>query len=172
IHLPASLLLDCQPLYPPNIVPSFIKQLPKTYTQLSADPLISGVMGYTGESTNFLWFKTFLFVEVFFQVPVFIIGIRGLWKDSHSIYLLMLVYGASTATTTLPCLTVLLSTPTTSAQTIAAGVQSITLSQRFLLFSSYFPFFLLPFFMAVDMALRIAKLLPTGVMVTAQKKSQ
>lgn len=92
--------------------------------------------------------------------------------DSHSIYLLMLVYGASTATTTLPCLTVLLSTPITSAQTIAAGIQSITVSQRFLLLSSYLPFFLLPLFMAVDMTLRIAKLLRTGVALTAGKKSQ
>ncbi|KAG8220819.1 hypothetical protein J3R82DRAFT_2264 [Butyriboletus roseoflavus] len=64
IHLPASLLLDCQALYPHNLVPSFIRQLPKMYTQLSADPLISGAMGYTGDSSNFLWFKTFLFVEV------------------------------------------------------------------------------------------------------------
>jgi len=38
-------------------------QLPKMYTQSSADPLISGVMGYAGESNDFIWFKTFLFVE-------------------------------------------------------------------------------------------------------------
>ena len=84
----------------------------------------------------------------------------------------MLVYGASTATTTLPCLTVLLFTPITNAQTIAAGIQSITVFQYFLLLSSYLPFFLVPMFMAVDMAIRIAKLLPTGVAVTAERKSR
>ncbi|KAF8551356.1 hypothetical protein OG21DRAFT_1598514 [Imleria badia] len=176
IHLPASLLLDCQPLYPPSLVPHFISQLPKKYIQLSADPLVGGAMGYANESNDFLWFKTFLFVEAFFQVPVFILGLKGLWKGmnpqlsklqsySCSIYLLLLVYGASTATTTLPCLTVLLSTPITS-------VQSITVSQRYLLLSSYLPFFVLPMFMAVDMAMRIAKLLQAGVAVTAERKSQ
>lgn len=114
---------------------------------------------------------------------------RGLWKGmyphissiqscfddfagSYSIYILMLVYGASTATTTLPCLSVLFTTPITSVQTIAAGVQSITVFQRFLLLSSYLPFFLLPLFMTLDMAVRITKLVQAGVEVTAGKKFQ
>ena len=84
----------------------------------------------------------------------------------------MLIYGASTATTTLPCLTMLLSTPITSAQTITAGVHSITESQRLLLLSSYLPFFLLPLFMALDMTVRVAKLLQDGLAVTAGKKVQ
>ncbi|KAN0101022.1 Transmembrane protein 6/97 [Tylopilus felleus] len=171
IHLPASLLLDCQSLYPPSFVPSLISRLPKMYTQLSADPLISGAMGYTGESTSFIWFKTFLFVEAFFQVPVFVIGMIGLWKDSHSTYLLLLIYGASTATTTLPCLAVLLSTPITSAHTIASGAQSITVSQYYLLLSSYLPFFLLPVFMVVDMAIRVTRS-QAIVMPTPNRKSQ
>ncbi|KAG9312794.1 transmembrane protein 6/97 [Chiua virens] len=172
MHLPASLLVDGQALYPSAVVPSFISQLPKMYTQLSADPLISGAMGYVGESSNFVWFKTFLCVEMFFQVPVFILGMIGLWKDCRSVYLLLLVYGASTATTTLPCVTVLLATPTTSAQTIAAGIQSVTPSQRLMLLSSYLPFFLLPLYMAVDMAGRVSKLVQAGSVATEGKKSQ
>lgn len=43
--------------------------LPKMYTQFSADPLISGAMGHTGESNNFIWFKTFLFVEAWVLPP-------------------------------------------------------------------------------------------------------
>jgi hypothetical protein len=115
---------------------------------------------------------------------------RGLWKgrkcrdssppsrilisftDSRSIYVLLLVYGASTATTTLPCLAVLLATPITSAQTIAAGIQSVTSFQRLLLLSSYVPFFLLPLFMTVDMALRVVKLVHAGAASAAGKKSQ
>lgn len=93
------------------------------------------------------------------------------FTDSRSIYLLLLVYGASTATTTLPCLTVLLSTPITSAQAIAAGVYSITESQRLLLLSSYLPFFLIPLFMALDMTVRVAKLQRAGLMVEAGKKN-
>lgn len=43
-----------------------------------------------------------------------------------------------------------------------------------LLLSSYIPFFLIPLFMAVDMAVRIARLLPdgAGVAVTAERKSR
>ncbi|KAF9244673.1 transmembrane protein 6/97 [Melanogaster broomeanus] len=172
IHLPASLLLDCQALYPSWLIPSFISGLPKMYTDFSADPLINGAMGHVGEASHFIWFKSFLAVEAFFQVPVFILGMRGLWKDSPSIYVLILVYAASTATTTLPCLAVLLATPVTSAQTIAAGIPSITSFQRLLLLSSYVPFFLLPLFMTVDMALRVLKLVQAGAAATAYKKSQ
>ncbi|KIK99355.1 hypothetical protein PAXRUDRAFT_822835 [Paxillus rubicundulus Ve08.2h10] len=172
IHLPASLLLDCQAVYPSWLVPSFITVLPKMYTQFSADPLINGAMGYAGDSSNFIWFKSFLALEAFFQVPVFVLGIRGLWKDSRSIYVLLLVYAASTATTTLPCLAVLLATPITSAQTIAAGIPSVTSFQRLLLLSSYVPFFLLPLFMTVDMALRVIKLVHAGAASAAGKKSQ
>ncbi|KAG6374727.1 transmembrane protein 6/97 [Boletus reticuloceps] len=172
IHLPASLLLDCQPLYPPSLVPSFISQLPELYIQFSADPLVGGALGYFGTSNDFTWFKTFLLVEAFFQIPVFILGMKGLWKNSRCIYVLILIYGASTATTTLPCLAVLFNTPITSAETIATGVQSITMSQRYMLLSSYLPFFLVPMLMTIDMATRIAKLVQAGVAVTAERKSQ
>ena len=90
--------------------------------------------------------------------------------DCRSVYLLLLIYGVSTATTTLPCLTVLLSTPTTSAQTVAAGVHSITSFQRLLLLSSYTPFFLIPLLMTVDMTRRVAKLFQAGLAVTAGKQ--
>ncbi|KAG7091790.1 hypothetical protein E1B28_008194 [Marasmius oreades] len=39
-----------------------------------------------------------------FQVPAFVLGIHGLLKKSPKIYPLLCLYGASTATTTLPCL--------------------------------------------------------------------
>ena len=63
IHLPASLLLDCQSLYPPSLIPSFMSQLPKMYIQLSADPLVGGAMGYTSANGDLTWFKTFLLLE-------------------------------------------------------------------------------------------------------------
>ncbi|KAH7885861.1 transmembrane protein 6/97 [Phlebopus sp. FC_14] len=172
IHLPASLLLDCQALYPTWLVPGFISALPRMYTQMSGDPLINGAMGLAGDSSQFVWFKCFLALEASFQVPVFVLGMRGLWKDSRSIYVLLLIYAASTATTTLPCVAVLLGMPATSAETVAAGVQSLTSSQRLLLLTSYIPFFLLPLFMTVDMALRILQLVHVGAAATVQKKTK
>ncbi|OBZ66680.1 Transmembrane protein 97 [Grifola frondosa] len=162
IHLPASFLIDLQALYPSSIVPSVVASLPKFYVTMSNDPLIGNALGYFGKNDAYIWFKSFLVLEAFFQVPVFVLGLRGLWKGSRSIYVLLLVYAASTTTTTLPCLAVILSTPVTSASTVAANVFSITSEQRLLLLSSYIPFFLLPLLMTVDMAFRVLKLVKAG----------
>ncbi|KAG1878548.1 transmembrane protein 6/97 [Suillus tomentosus] len=171
VHIPATLLIDLQALYPPRLIPHFIRALPRLYIQMSNDPLIGSVLGLLGDSKPFVWFKTFLAVEALFQFPVFILGARGLWRDSRSIYVLLLVYAASTTTTTLPCLSVLLATPTTSAQTIADKIVSVTTFQRSLLLSSYIPFFVIPFIMTIDMASRLSKLVTTGIDAADEKKA-
>ncbi|KAG2039895.1 transmembrane protein 6/97 [Suillus americanus] len=171
VHIPATLLIDLQALYPPSLTPYFIRALPQLYVQMSNDPLIGSVLGMLGDSKPFVWFKTFLAVEALFQLPVFVLGARGLWRDSRSIYVLLLIYAASTTTTTLPCLSVLVTTPTTSAQTITDKVVSVTTSQRFLLLSSYIPFFMIPFIMTIDMASRLSKLVMTGIDAADDKKS-
>ena len=77
---------------------------------------------------------------------------------TKSIYALLLVYAASTTTTTLPCLAVILSTPVVPSavtETAKAAGLSITAEQRLLLLSSYIPFFLVPLVMTLDMALRV-----------------
>ncbi|KAI0918070.1 hypothetical protein AcW1_007047 [Taiwanofungus camphoratus] len=162
IHLPATLLVDLQAIYPTSMVPAMISKIPELYIAMSSDPLIGGAMGYFGQLDSYVWFKTFLMLEAFFQIPVFIFGMRGLWKDSRSIYVLLLIYAASTSTTTLPCLAVILTTPLTSSQTVTAELVSITSEQRLLLLSSYIPFFLIPLVMAVDMATRVSKLVKAG----------
>ena len=91
--------------------------------------------------------------------------------DSKSIYILMLIYGASTATTTLACIAVILGTPVTSAAAaIATNAVSITPDQRFLLLSSYVPFFVVPFVMTVDMAMRVLRLVNTGIATDKARK--
>jgi len=114
----------------------------------------------------------------FFQLPVFVIGALKLWQGrsaavntscinltcflligSPSIYPLLLMYGASTATAVLPCLAALVKTPITSAETIAAGIHSITPSQQRLLLWSYVPFLLIPLLITVDMAHRLSNLI-------------
>jgi hypothetical protein len=48
---------------------------------------------------------------------------RGLWHstvvDPHRIYIPLLIYGTSNATTTLPCLSTILMTPITTPETLA-----------------------------------------------------
>ncbi|KAI6141748.1 transmembrane protein 6/97 [Pisolithus tinctorius] len=169
IHIPATLLLDCQALYPKWAVPSPIKALPIIYLSFSSDPLIAGVFGYA--PGDFAWFKLFLYLEAFFQLPIFVLGAFKLWQDSPSIYPLLIMYGASTATTVLPCLALLLSTPTTSPATVAAGIHSVTSFQRILLLSSYIPFLVIPLLIAVDMAFRLSKLVKVGTATEAKKKN-
>ncbi|KAH9893332.1 transmembrane protein 6/97 [Cubamyces lactineus] len=163
IHLPATFLVDLQALYPRTWVPSIIANIPKFYVEMSNDPLIGSAMGFFGQSQMeaYTWFRSFLIVEAFFQVPVFIIGLRGLWKGTSSIYVLLLIYAASTTTTTLPCLAVILSTPISPTPLSASGI-SLTAEQSLLLLSSYIPFFLVPLVMTIDMAIRVQTLTFAG----------
>lgn len=81
---------------------------------------------------------------------------------SKAVYVLILAYGASTATTLLPCLAIILATPLTSSETIATKTLSVTPEQRSMLLSSYGPFFAIPLFMTIDMSFRIVSLLRAG----------
>ncbi|TFK51934.1 hypothetical protein OE88DRAFT_1486556 [Heliocybe sulcata] len=158
MHIPATLLLDLQAIYPTSMVPKFIASLPASYVKMSGDPLIGGAMGYFGTEETYVWFKTFLFLEAIFQLPTFVLGARALYKDNRRIYPLLLVYAASTTTTTLPCLSVVLTTRLASVATAGA----ITSAQRLLLLSSYIPFFILPLVMTIDMAMRVSASVTDG----------
>ncbi|KAI0032295.1 transmembrane protein 6/97 [Vararia minispora EC-137] len=80
MHIPVTLLIDCQALYPRYLLPSAISSIPEWYVGFSGDPLISGAMGYTGSPSEFAWFKSFLMLEITFQLPLFILCADGLWK--------------------------------------------------------------------------------------------
>jgi hypothetical protein len=64
-HIPATLLIDFQSLYPSSLTPLAIRRLPELYIQLSNDPLVGGLLGYFGDSEHLLWFKSFLLLEVY-----------------------------------------------------------------------------------------------------------
>lgn len=64
MHVPATLLVDLQALYPASIMPKMIATLPELYVNMSQDPLIGGAMGYFGSAENFVWFKSFLCLEM------------------------------------------------------------------------------------------------------------
>lgn len=89
-----------QVLYPPHLVPEAIAKLPKIAVESTGDFIFGGVMGLPGygPQENWAWLISFIRLEVyvdvclkrggfsnnasrrFFQVPVFILGIWGLWK--------------------------------------------------------------------------------------------
>ncbi|KAJ7491916.1 transmembrane protein 6/97 [Mycena latifolia] len=152
-HIFASLCIDFQPLYPPALTPSFLTQFAEWYLRTSNDPLLKGAFGRGDDPI--VWFKSFVFLEVFFQFPTFFLAARGLWNDSQKIYVLILVYAASTATTVWACVATILAIPGPSPVTLARGIASVSADQRAMLLSAYVPFCVIPLIMTVDMAFRV-----------------
>ncbi|KWU46235.1 hypothetical protein RHOSPDRAFT_32233 [Rhodotorula sp. JG-1b] len=105
------------------------------------DPLLQNA-----NAAMFAWFQSFIILEVLFQVPVFFLGVRGLWKRDASIWPLLAIYGASSSTTTFACLATVLTMP---------GIKTEHLVK---LLASYVPFFLVPLAMAVDYGMRLTLL--------------
>ena len=73
-HIPPTLLLDLQAIYPPQWVPQLMKDMLSNYVELFKDPFL-------GSPSTMYWFKSFVICQALFQVPFFIIGaillIRG-----------------------------------------------------------------------------------------------
>ncbi|KAL0566459.1 hypothetical protein V5O48_015553 [Marasmius crinis-equi] len=147
-HIPITLLLDLNAIYPPEFAPAVLTNVHKWYMEFSQDPLMVGMASGKG-ANELIWFRSFLWMELLFQIPTFVLGIRGLSKNSPKIYPLLCLYGASTATTTLPCLLHV---------TKAFYDGALTDMQFGILISGYIPFLLIPLVMAIDMALRLHKL--------------
>jgi EXPERA (EXPanded EBP superfamily) len=97
---------------------------------------------------------------------------RPWFSDSPGIYALLVLYGASTATTTYACIAAIIEFPTTSAATIAQKAVSLTSRQRVILLVNYVPFFIIPLVIAVDMALRLQKLASAGVRAQESSKEK
>lgn len=80
-HIPISLCVDFQSIYPPFILsklastplPAFIQW----YIRWSRDPIIIGAMNGGWEWD---WIRGFMWVEALFQMPCWIIGAWGLWR--------------------------------------------------------------------------------------------
>lgn len=164
-HIPATLFFDGQAVYPSSLVPQALKDANAWYLAWTRDPLIGNV---AGAESGFLgaWFRSFVILELVFQLPTFFVGLRGLWKDSRSIYPLLLIYGASTATTTLACIATFLASPTSpgasasEALTLANfSIPAPTTEQIRTLLGLYMPYLLVPLLMTIDMAQRIGKLM-------------
>jgi len=171
VHIPATLGVDCQALWKQH-VPESMQALTHFYVGMSGDPLVGGVMGIFGNESELAWFKSFMYLEALFQLPVFVLGACGLWRDSHGIYALLVLYGASTATTTYACIAAIIDFPTTSAATIAQKAVSLTSRQRVILLVNYVPFFIIPLVIAVDMAFRLQKLASAGVRAQESSKEK
>lgn len=90
--------------------------------------------------------------------------------DSKSVYILILVYAASTNITILACLATLFATPITTVEVHVPG--AITSKQLFMLLQSYGPFYILTLVMTVEMAFRCHKLVLKATKVEDAAKTK
>ncbi|KZT66157.1 hypothetical protein DAEQUDRAFT_715483 [Daedalea quercina L-15889] len=172
MHTFATVVVDLQAIYPPHLIPGAMKGVVDYYLTTYNDPLIGGVMGFFGpaKADALNWFRTFVTMEAFFQLPVFLLGMRGLYKDSRAIYVLLLAYAASATTTTLPCLTTILATPVTPVSSADPSSISVSPEQRLSLLTSYVPFLVVPLLMTVDMGFRVLSLVRVGSAAAEREK--
>ena len=166
VHIPATLLIDCQAVYPSTYKPWFLEALMQWYHAAFRDPLIGGISGRFnskhglggGGGEGLEWFKTFVYLELIFQLPIFIIGFLGLYHNNKKVYPVLLAYAASSATTTLACLVSLWTTPESTPARLAQDVPCVSAVQRAVLVGSYASFFVVPLVMALDLAGRLVRM--------------
>ncbi|KAH9982934.1 transmembrane protein 6/97 [Lactifluus volemus] len=163
IHIPSILLVDCQVISPKRLVPGFVQSIIPWYVRLFGDPIIGGTMGLFANGSELAWFKSFIYLQILFQLPVLFLGAHALWLDSRGIYGLLVLYGTATCMIALPCIATIINIPTTSDMTISRNAISITPAQRILLLSIYVPFFVIPLYLAIDMASRLQQLASTEI---------
>lgn len=65
MHIPPTLLLDIQYIFKLSWLPSVISNLPHQYVAMSQDPLMGSASGILASPENVLWFKPFLYLEVY-----------------------------------------------------------------------------------------------------------
>lgn len=129
------------PFPPPSLILSLLLTL-SVFFRLS-----QGVLGLTSSlpTTTFLWFRSLLVLEAVFQLPTFFLGAWGLYKNDRRVWPLLVIYGASTATTLIPVLAGVLAAPGVAAGGKKQQIEgSLTMEQRGMLLASYLPFLFLP----------------------------
>lgn len=170
IHIPCTLLVDLQALYPQWLIPGWMQDLASWYFSTYGDPVLSGGMGLHSRPVDVVWLRSFFYLEGFFQFPVFFIGAWALYYGRHTWYPLLIAYAASTATTLVPCMAYLWTYPIASAK--VSNFATMTVSQQWQVIGMMTPWVIIPTLMAVDLSLRVARVLAAADHVSATKKVQ
>jgi hypothetical protein len=80
MHIPTTLCIDMQPLYPSSLTQylSPLRAVLEWYISTTRDPVLSGVLSGRWEWD---WLKMFFYLEGGFQLPCFLLGAWGLWTS-------------------------------------------------------------------------------------------
>jgi hypothetical protein len=128
-HIPITLVIDGQIIFPKSLVPKLFQKLLKYYYETFNDNLMR-------PPYDNIFFSSFVMCELLFQLPFFFIATYALLTSKISgkgwFRSACIIYGAHTTTTLVPILASIVTDAATTG------------SQKILLFFFYFPYFVFP----------------------------
>ncbi|TEA28540.1 hypothetical protein DBR06_SOUSAS2010178, partial [Sousa chinensis] len=134
-HIPITLLVDLQAVLPRDLYPVELRNLRQWYTEAFKDPLLQNPP---------VWFKSFLFCELVFQLPFFPVATYAFFKGGcRWIRTPAIIYSVQTMTTLIPVLSTFLLEDFSKASCFR-GQGPKTFHERLFLMSVYMPYFLIP----------------------------
>uniref|UniRef100_A0A060T2R5 Efficient mitochondria targeting-associated protein 19 n=1 Tax=Blastobotrys adeninivorans TaxID=409370 RepID=A0A060T2R5_BLAAD len=139
MHLVISVVMDSGAVIPEQYQFGLQRQLNQFHIEQNNDLLMAAPP---------TWLKSFLWIELVFQVPFFVIGAIGLCKGCKKTYPLILVYCVEAAVTTFGCLAEV------------SFMDALTTSEKINLAAMYMPMVLIPVVMGIDFYRRILSWIP------------
>ncbi|XP_033749034.1 sigma intracellular receptor 2-like [Pecten maximus] len=139
-HIPITIFVDSQALFPPWLYPRQLRDLMTWYCSEFKDPMMAAPP---------TWFKTFVMSELTLQFPFFFVASYAFWKGIQKcqwIRIPLIVYSSHVATTTVAICYHVLMHDFTDAK--PPGPE--TFSERWTLFLVYFPYLLVPVMLLLD----------------------
>lgn len=134
--------MDLQGVLPRDLYPVELRNLQQWYIEEFKDPLLQNPP---------VWFKSFLFCELVFQLPFFPIAAYAFFKGGCKwIRIPAIIYSVHTMTTLIPILsTVLLDDFSKASRFRGQGPK--TFQERLFLIAVYIPYFLIPLILLLFM---------------------
>ncbi|CAL3969893.1 unnamed protein product [Diplocarpon coronariae] len=134
ISLPLMFLMDMQAIYPPSLVPGFMKALEGWYVANYHDRFFV---------EKPVFFQAFIASELFYQAPVMIWALGALHRNSPKVPVVLLPYAMLILATTATCM-------------VEYAFWDIPLEQKISLSTLYGPYLALSAFMFADMSIRLS----------------
>ncbi|KAM5274836.1 sigma intracellular receptor 2 [Ctenodactylus gundi] len=141
-HIPITLFLDLQGVFPSELYPVEFRNLLTWYSKEFKDPLLQDPPA---------WFKSFLFCELVFQLPFFPFATYAFFKGYCKwIRTPAIIYSVHTVTTLIPILFTFLFEEFSNASGFK-GQGPETFHERLTLISIYAPYLLIPLILLLFM---------------------
>ncbi|KAM4843917.1 sigma intracellular receptor 2 isoform 1-T1 [Thomomys bottae] len=134
-HIPITLFMDLQVLLPPELYPAQFRSLMSWYCKEFKDPLLQKPP---------VWFKSFVFCELLFQLPFFPFATYAFFKGGcRWIRTPAIIYSVHTMTTLIPILSSFLLEEFSKASGFK-GLKPETPRERLTLVCIYAPYLIIP----------------------------